>query len=165
MFGPTKRSRKGYAANVGYEPFLVFDDPRKLQLKSDIAYYGKLDTLPDFQNVQTTVERLVTAEVGLYYTFVQKSLGAVDDEKGVNWELVASANHANGKTVPQFRGGLDLGLPFPLPNSSVWLRSAGGYSPGDRNDPFPAFYFRGFGHNYVDRPPIQPPPRDHSFPA
>ena len=134
MFGPTKLSRKGYAANVGYEPFLIFDEPRKLQLKSDIAYYGKLDTLPDFQNVQTNVERLITAEVGLYYTFVHKSLGAVDDEKGVNWELVASANHANGKTVPQFAAA-STSVALPLPNSSVWLRSAGGYSRGDRNDP------------------------------
>src|SRR5258708_6308150 len=163
MFGPTKRSRKGYATNVGYEPFLVFDEPRKLQLKSDIAYYGKLDTLPDFQNVQTTVERLVTAEVGLYYTFVHKSLGAVDDEKGVNWELVASANHANGKTVPQFRGGLDLGLALPLPNSSVWLRSAGGYSRGDRNDPFATFYFGGVGKNYVATRSIQRYPEYYSF--
>ncbi len=165
MFGPTKRSRKGYATNVGYEPFLVFDEPRKLQLKSDIAYYGKLDTLPDFQNVQTTVERLVTAEVGLYYTFVHKSLGAVDDEKGVNWELVASANHANGKTVPQFRGGLDLGLALPLPNSSVWLRSAGGYSRGDRNDPFATFYFGGFGNNYVDSRSIKRYREYYSFPG
>ena len=101
----------------------------------------------------------------MYLTFVHKSLGAVDDEKGGNWELVASANHANGKTVPQIRGGLDLGLALPLPNSSVWLRSAGGYSRGDRNDPFATFYFGGFGNNYVDSRSIKRYREYYSFPG
>jgi hypothetical protein len=150
IFGPTKRSRRGYAASLGYDRFLIYDEPRKLEVKSQLAYYDKLDALPDFQNVPATSERLLTGEVGLYYTFVQKSLGAVDDEKGVTWDLVLSANRANAKTIPQLRGSLDFGFALPIPHSSLWLRNAAGYSEGDRDDPFATFFFGGFGNNYVD---------------
>lgn len=165
LFGPTKRGRKGYAAVVGYDDFLIFDEPRKLELKSEIAYYGKLDTLPDFQNVRAPVERLATAQVGLHYTFVRRSLGAVDDEKGLTWDVVASANHANGETTPQLWAGLDFGMPLPLPHASLWLRSAAGTSNGDRSDPFANFYFGGFKNNYVDSRSIQRYRQHHSFPG
>ena len=110
IFGPTKLSRKGYAAVLDYDHFLIFDEPRRLEVKSEVAYYYKLDALPSFQNVPTTVDRLATGEIGLYYTFVRKSLGAVDDEKGLLWNIVASVNDAEGTTYPQLRGQLDFGF-------------------------------------------------------
>jgi hypothetical protein len=149
LFGPTKRSRRGYAATLGNEHALIFDEPRRFDVKGEVAYYGKLDTLPEFQNIGATVERLLTGQVGLYYSHVRSSLGSVDDEKGIVWDLVASANHAHGQTIPQLRGDFDFGFPV-FPHSSVWLRSAAGISHGDRGDPFAQFFFGGFGNNYVD---------------
>ena len=150
LFGPTKRSRKGYAATLGYDHPVIFDPPRKLELKSEIAFYDKLDALPDFQNVDASFDRLITGQVGLYYSYLRRSLGAVDDEKGLKWEVVLNANRVHGDTIPQLRGGLDFGVPLPLAHSSVWLRSAAGYSDGERGDPFASFFFGGFGNNYVD---------------
>jgi hypothetical protein len=150
LFGPTERSRKGYAAKLGYDWLIYYDLPERLDLLMDVAYYDKIDTLPSAQNVATNFTQLATAEVGLHYTNVRRSIGAVDDEKGVNWELVYFGNHIPGETVPQFRGGLDLGFPFLLPHSSIWLRSAAGASSGDRNSVIANFYFGGFGNNYID---------------
>ena len=149
LFGPTKRSRRGYAATVGHEYALIFDEPRRFDVRSEAAYYGKLDALPDFQNVNASVDRLVTAQVGLYYSHVRSSLGAVDDEKGITWDVVASANHAHGQTIPQLRADFDFGVPV-FSHSSLWLRNAAGISGGDRGDPFAQFFFGGFGNNYVD---------------
>ena len=165
LFGPTKRSRKGYAVVLGYDDFLIYDEPRRLEVKSEVAWYGKLDTLPDFQNVSAPVERLATAQVGLHYTFVRRSLGAVDDEKGLAWEAVASANHVNGRTIPQLRAGIDFGMPLPLHHSSLWLRSAAGASDGDRTDPFANFFFGGFKNNYVDSRSVQRYRQYHTFPG
>ena len=150
VFGPTKRSRKGYAAKGGYDDLLIYDEPRKLDLTTDIEYYDKLDALPNAQNVQTTSGRLLTGKVGLHYTDVRRSLGAVDDEKGLTWTLEADVNQVSGKVIPQFFGGLDLGFALPLAHSSVWLRSAGGAANGERSNPVANFYFGGFGNNYVD---------------
>jgi hypothetical protein len=150
LFGPTERSRKGYAAKLGYDWLLLFNTPERLDLLFDVSYYDRIDTLPGAQNVQTNFTRLVTAEVGLHYTNVRRSLGAVDDEKGITWELVYDSSHVTGQTVPQFRGGLDLGVPLPLPHSSVWLRSAAGIGNGERDSVVANFYFGGFGNNYVD---------------
>ena len=165
IFGPTKRSRKGYAATLQHSHFIIYDEPRKLEVKSEIAYYDKLDTLPDFQNVATTAERLVTGEVGLHYTFVRKSLGSVDDEKGILWDLVASASHANASTTSQLRGTLDYGWALPLANSSVWLRNAAGVSHGDRADPFANFFLGAFGNNYVDSRSIKRYREHYAFPG
>jgi hypothetical protein len=150
LFGPTERSRKGYAAKLGYDWLLIFDTPRRLDLKFNVAYYDQIDTLPGAQNVQTNFTRLFTGEVGLHYTNVRRSLGAVDDEKGVNWALVYDVNQVNGQVIPQVLGNLDLGFPLPLRHSSLWLHSAAGTANGDPNNVVANFYFGGFGNNYVD---------------
>ena len=64
-------------------------------------------------------------------------------------------SHVTGANVPQFRGALDMGLPLPLPHSSVWLRSAAGIANGDPNNVVANFYFGAFGNNYVDDHSVQ----------
>lgn len=150
LFGPTERSRKGDAAKLGYDWLLLFDTPERLDLLFDVAYYNQIDTLPGAQNIKTNFTRMVTAEVGLHYTNLRRSLGAVDDEKGITWELVYDGSRIPGETTPQFRGGFDFGIPLPLPHASVWLRSAAGVANGDRNSAVANFYFGAFGNNYVD---------------
>ncbi len=150
LFGPTKRSRKGYAAKLGYDWGLYNDEPRRLDLIFDVAYYDQIDTLPNAQNVETNFTRLVTGEVGLNYTDVKRSLGAVDDEKGVEAKLIFKGSRVNGEITPQLWGTFDYGIPLPLPHSSVWLRTAAGVADGSKNETVASFYFGGFGNNYVD---------------
>ena len=57
----------------------------------------------------------------------------------------------NGITVPKISATFDEGFPLPLGHSSIWSRSAAGFSPRDRDLPFANFYFGGFGNNWVDR--------------
>ena len=150
LFGPTKRSRKGNAAKFGYDDLLIWDEPRRLTLKYDLTYLDKIDTLPEAQNVGTSFTRIVTGQIGLHFTDKRRSLGAVDDEQGLAWSVVANANQVNGATIPQLRGSLDLGFPLPLPHSSIWLRGVAGAANGNRDNPVANFYFGGFGNNYVD---------------
>jgi hypothetical protein len=155
LFGPTERSRRGYEAKLGYDWLLIYDEPERLDLKFDAAYYDRIDVLPGAQNIETNFTRLLTAEIGLHYTNVRRSIGAVDDEKGIKWELVYDGSHVTGANIPQYRGGLDLGLPLPLPHSSIWLRSAAGTANGNPNDVVANFYFGAFGNNYVDDHSVQ----------
>jgi hypothetical protein len=150
LFGPTKRSRKGYAAKLGYDWLLIYDEPRKLEAVFDLAYYDQIDTLPNAQNVETGFTRLVTGEVGLRYTDVRRSLGAVDDEKGLAWSLMYTGNRVGGEITPQLYGTADYGIALPLAHSSLWLRTAAGVANGSNNETVANFYFGGFGNNYVD---------------
>ncbi|HUO81917.1 MAG TPA: hypothetical protein VM616_03560, partial [Gammaproteobacteria bacterium] len=122
LFGPTKRSRKGYAYTVGYQRALIYDTPRQLDFNADVTYYDGLETLPDFQNIDTAFDQLLSLQAGLYYKHPRASLGHVDDEKGVLWDLVASGDHVNGETIPKLRGAFDFGIALPLRHSSIWLR-------------------------------------------
>ncbi len=155
LFGPTKRSRKGYAAKLGYDWLLIYDDPQKFEAVFDFAYYDQIDTLPNAQNIDTTFTRLVTGEAGLRYTDLRRSLGAVDDEKGIAWSLFYIGNRVNGEITPQGRATLDYGIALPFAHTSLWLHTAGGIADGSHNATVANFYFGGFGNNYVDDGPIK----------
>ena len=155
LFGPTKTSRKGFAAKIGYDDFLIYDKPRQLTLSYDIGWFDHIDTLPNAQNVGSGFTRLLTAQVGLHYTFTRRSLGFVDEEKGVKWDLIAKTSHIETATTTQVRGNFDYGFQLPLRHSSIWLRSSAGMGTGDRTNPVASYYFGGFGNNYVDHGEIK----------
>ena len=135
---------------MGYDHILVYDDPRKLTLSGDIAQFGKIDTLPEAQTVGTAFTRLTTGEVKLHYTHLRRSLGAVDDEKGIDWIAALTANRAGERGSALLRGGIDVGMALPLAHSSLWSRTALGTASGHLDDPVASFYFGGFGNNKVD---------------
>jgi len=150
LFGPTKTSRKGSVFEVGKKQSLVFDLPRRLDLDVSVRAAFNLDRLPEYQNVAVDVHRLFTADVALTDRDLRSSLGHVDDETGRQWGIEAQGNQVNGSFVPIFHGTFDRSLFVPVGHSSVWLRSAAGFSPGHLDDPFANFYFGAFGNNWVD---------------
>jgi hypothetical protein len=150
LFGPTKTSRKGYEATLGYRKPLIFDLPRRMDFRTEISYVGDLDTLPKFQNVESQYDQLTTAEAELTYSDLRRSLGAVDDEAGYAWGLYAHLYYANDEATPGLYGKFDFGIPLPLGHSSIWLRNSAGGSSGDRDSNLSNAYFGGFGNNYVD---------------
>src|SRR6185503_19255758 len=104
---------------------------------------------------------------------VRASIGAVDQEKGHRWSFLYGNNvvrfhHLDGETwlgFPLAQATLDLGVPLPLRKSSIWLRTAGGYSPGDRDEPFANFFLGGFGNNWVDHQEVKRYREAGSFPG
>ncbi len=166
IFGPTEYSRKGDAFIVGYDKALIYDTPRELRLTADIAFYRGLDTLPSNQNIPTFFfEDLLTTEVALAYQDTRKSLGAVDHEKGIRWDLVLGVDRAKGKTIPKLRAGLDLGVALPWKHSSLWLYNSAGVADGNRRNPLTNYYFGGFGNNYVDNGDIKRYRKYYSLPG
>ncbi len=151
LFGPTKRARKGDAYVVGYEKPLIYDDPRRLDLLAEVAFYTRLDTLPANQNVPSAnIDEILSTDVGLHFSNTRKSIGAVDHEKGWRWKLDLSADDSDIETVIKSRLGVDFGVALPWRHSSLWFYNALGNSNGDRQNPLGNFYFGGFGNNYVD---------------
>ncbi|MGH7743158.1 MAG: hypothetical protein ACRENS_14185, partial [Candidatus Eiseniibacteriota bacterium] len=161
LVGPTKVSRKGYQADLTYDKTLIRDTPRTLVLTGDVNAFADIEQLPFHQNVSTLAgyNRGFTPELDLHYKWFRSSLGWVDPEKGAEWRLTTNVNTlrveqpegAIWRGFPQTSGTLDMGAPLPVAHSSLWLRTAAGYSPGsDRTQPFSNFYFGGFGNNYLD---------------
>jgi len=150
IFGPTKVSKKGYSGELTYKRPLIFDDPRQMDLTVKGGYFWNLDEVPYAQDVDATFDSLANGSVRLDYSFIRKSLGAVDDEKGYKWSAIAGGNYADDSLTPYAYGKLDFGWALPLRHSSIWLRNAGGFAVGDRDEEFSKFYFGGFRNNYVD---------------
>jgi hypothetical protein len=165
LFGPTRTSRKGFAAGINYKRTLVYDRPRTMDYNIGLSGYWNLERLPDYQNVATSYGEFATLSAGLNYSNSTASIGAVDHEKGTRWQLRSNNTWVNGEVHPLLSGGFDLGFPLFIPHSALWLRTAAGYSPGDRDDPFDNFFFGGFGNNWVDVGPIKRYRQSSSFPG
>jgi hypothetical protein len=155
MFGPTRRGRKGLAARFGYDDLIIWDEPRRLTGKYDLIFLDKIDVLPEAQNIGSAFSRLLTAEAGWYYTDYRRSIGGVDDEKGLGWSVVGRATRAKKNFIGLLRGNLDLGFDLPMPSSSIWSRTAVGGAGGDPVIAAANYYFGGFGNNYVDNGTIK----------
>lgn len=165
LFGPTERARKGDAFIIGFKYPVIFDGPRQMDVDFDIAYYTGLDTLPGNQNVDAQFEELLSARGEVLYQHTQRSLGAIDHEKGIRWNVTGYVDHANGEVVPRFRAGLDLGFALPLRHSSIWLYNAAGIAGSDRDNPLGNWYFGAFGNNYVDEREVKRYREYYSFPG
>lgn len=152
LFGPTKSSRKGYSLGLSYHKNLIYDNPRTMDYTLFANYYGNLQTLPSYQNVLATYNKLYNFGGSFNYKHEEASLGAVDYEKGYIWKISENNNVIISDVYPHFHNDFDLGFALPINHSSIWFRSSAGYaySHGDRNDPFGNFYFGGFGNNYID---------------
>jgi hypothetical protein len=160
LVGATKTSRKGLHAGIGFDHTFIRDTPRLFLATASLSGWTGLERLPDHQNIATSddFDRVVTGAVEFEYRNTRKSIGAVDPEKGHAWSARTEANavrftRPTGTAVrafPKVSGTLEVGTPMLLPNSSLWLITAAGWSPGDRAEPFANFFFGGFGNNGLD---------------
>lgn len=164
LFGPVERSRKGDAFIAEYNKTRIYDPPRQLDLFGSAAAYFGLDRLPTAQNIASP-RNIVSLEAGVKYTNTRTSLGGVDHEKGIAWRTAGDVDFANGRTFPKISGGLDYGVPLPLPNSSAWMYASGGMAWGQRLHPLSSFYFGSFRNNYVDNRPVKRYRDADSFPG
>jgi hypothetical protein len=151
LFGPTKTSRKGQSLHLQYKKTLIFDEPNRfMDYTIQAAGYFNLERMPEYQNIQTTYDRFFSLSFKLNSKYLRRSLGAVEDEKGYEWRLMFANTYVNKVLFPRLYACGDLGIPLPLPHSSIWIRTSAGIAFGDRQEPFANFYFGGFGNNWVD---------------
>ena len=150
FFGPVKRSREGYSGYVNYERPLVYDPPLTVDFVANAAYYGGLDSLPNFQNVRSPSRNLSTLSVGFRSANLRSSPGAVDFETGQSWSAMAHGYGAAGNFTPSLQLEYHAGVPLPVDHSSLWLRTGAVISSGKLDSPLSNTYLGGFGNNYVD---------------
>ena len=166
LFGPTTMSRRGYSLATQYQGNLLLDGPTSLNYTLNAAVYGGLATVPEFQDVAASYDRLATLAGDLSYKSLRRSLGAIEDELGTTWGAAARGNYAGGTLYPRLSLDGSRGFLLPLDHSSIWLRAAAGTSMGgNRNDPFARSYFGGFGNNWVDHRGIKQFRNTESFPG
>jgi hypothetical protein len=165
LFGPTKTSRKGYSAGVRLEDYLIAEKPKTLEYALSFYGYGGLEVLPEYQNIATALDHFFTVGGRMRYSYLTKALGAVEDEQGVALSVNNSTRLSVQGTYPHFWAGLDVGGRFLFDHSSLWLRTAFGYSPGSRQSTLANFYFGGFGNNWIDYQNVQRYREYDSFPG
>ena len=165
LFGPTKVGRRGYGLMGEKRKNLIYDSQRRLDLTMNLAGYSGLDRLPDYQNIVASHPRFVSGTAGLQYSDVDRSLGAIEDEKGVAWNVNARLDYTFPKPFPRVWAGYDRGFLLPVRNSSLWIRSSAGKAFGAASDPLSSFYFGGFGNNWIDKGNFSRYREYYSFPG
>jgi hypothetical protein len=165
LFGPTRTSRKGYSLGLEYRDYFFLERPESFEYALSANGYWGLERLPDYQNIRTSFDRFYTLSGLLKYSFMLRSLGAVDYERGILTALTVDATVLRSVAYPRFGARLDYGFALPWDHASVWLRTAAGISPGDPAEPSANFYFGGFGNNWVDHGNVQRFREYYSFPG
>ena len=156
LFGPTKTSRAGYGLGIQYSNSLIYDAPKRLGYSLQVAGYGGLKTLPEYQDVGAPYDRLLSFTGTLEYEYLRRSLGAIEDEMGATWDLTVRGTRANSTNYARVSLDASRGVLLPLNHSSLWLRASAGTSlAGPRTDPLANFFFGGFGNNWVDHRAIR----------
>ena len=54
-----------------------------------VAGYGGLDRLPEYQNVVASHPRYLSGTTRLHYSHLLKTIGAIEEEKGSAWDVIA----------------------------------------------------------------------------
>ncbi|HWO87536.1 MAG TPA: hypothetical protein VNL98_00140, partial [Gemmatimonadales bacterium] len=151
LFGPTRTSRKGYSLAVQYQRSLLYDAPRSLTYTAQLAGHGGLATVPEYQGVAASFDRLLSFNTSLAYGSLRRSLGAIEDELGTAWGVTVRGNYVNGALYPRLNLDASRGFLLPLDHSSLWFRAGAGTAlAGARTEPFARFFFGAFGNNWVD---------------
>jgi hypothetical protein len=166
LFGPVERSLKGDNLTIKYDKIGIYDPPRQLDWFGSAAVYTGLDRLPNAQNIPSPPS-VVSFEAGAKYTNTTRALGGVDHEKGIQWRALADLDYSPSESLmfPKIYGGIDYGVPLPMPNSSVWFYASGGVAGGKALHPLASFYFGAFRNNYVDNRPEKRYRELESFPG
>jgi hypothetical protein len=166
LFGPTKTSRRGYSLALRYQGNFLLDGPKSLGYTLQLAGYGGLETVPEYQNVTASFDKLLSYSANLAYGSLRSSLGAIDRELGTAWGVTLRGNYVNRRLYPRVNLDGAKGLLLPWDHSSLWFRaSAGAALAGDRDEPFANFFFGGFGNNWVDYRDIRQFRATESFPG
>jgi hypothetical protein len=165
FFGPTLTSRKGYSLAAQYNRLLIDDKPSHLDYTLRAVGYTGLDTLPDYQNVVTSASQYWAVSGRLGYHRDRRSIGGLQPEKGLEWELDGSDSVVKGQHFPRLWATAAEGFYLPLEHSSIWLHESVGKSWGDREDTLSNFYFGAFGNNYVDHGDVERFRAYYSFPG
>ena len=166
LVGPTKTSRRGHSLAVTYQENLYLDGPTSLGYTLQAAAYGGLATIPEFQNVAASFDRLASLNGDMTFSSLRRSLGAIDNELGSTAEAAVRANYVNGELHPRLSLDASQGFLLSLDHSSLWFRAGAGTAlGGDRMSPFSRFYFGGFGNNWVDHREVKQFRSAESFPG
>ena len=164
LFGPTKVGRRGFELMVEKKRILIQDSDRTLGLTMNLAGYSGLDRLPDYQNVTASHTQFVGATGELAYSNLQQSLGAIEDESGVQWKVSGEIDDTFPKIFPHVWGEYTRGFLLPLRNSSLWIRSSAGKAFGNASDPFANVLLRGLRKQLDRQRRFQPLSRILQFP-
>jgi hypothetical protein len=166
LTGPTDLSRKGDALIVGYQKSFLYDPPQQLDFSAKVGLYTGLDALPGAQNIPTGNDHnIASLRLMLNYTDTNKSLGAVEAERGVIATVAFEPDYSSGGAYPRLRAGVGFGFPTPIEHSSIWIFNAAGVSGGNSANALGSYYLGAFGNNYIDNGEIKRYRDYDSFPG
>jgi hypothetical protein len=165
LFGPTERARKGDALIGGYKDILIYDPPRQLDATADVELYDGLDTLPGAQNIQSHDPNIATVKLGINYSNIDQSLGAIDQEEGYRVYAKFQDDYAHNVSYPKLHAGFDFGYALPWNHASTWLYTSAGTGGGIKSNALDYYYFGGFGNNFVDDREVKRYRNYDSFPG
>jgi len=152
LFNDRKRGMIGTKIRMGYNHYWVYDNPHKVNQRSEIAYYTGVEFLND-NLVRVSQPDFFVAQTSLNSKYLRRTIGSSDYEYGNDFKITLmtfGADQDEFEFSGQLYGEWDNYSLWLANHNVMHLKLAAGYAYDNVNLAQARFYFGGFGNRVVD---------------
>lgn len=167
LFNKRKRGMLGERYSLGYNYYLIFDNPLKIKHTSELSVYRKIKFINDnLTEVSTPDYAILKSELEI--RDLRKTIGSIDWESGDLIRLSVlgyGSNPEDPQVSGQLMGEWDKYFLFLAPHNVLHLKAATGYHFINNNLPETMFFFGGFGNREIENEPVKQFEKMFRFPG
>jgi hypothetical protein len=167
LFNKRKRGMLGGRYTVGYNNYLIYDNPLKVKQTTELSIYRGITFINDnLTEVNQPDFAILKSELEI--RDLRKTIGSIDWESGDLFKF-SVLGYGSNPDDPQFSGQLmaewDKLFLFLTEHNVLHLKASTGYHFVNNNIPETMFFFGGFGNREIENEPVKQFEKMFRFPG
>lgn len=167
LFNTRKRGMLGGRYTVGYNNYLIYDNPLKVKQSTELSIYRGIKFINDnLTEVNQPDFAILKSELEI--RDLRKTIGSIDWESGDLFKF-SVLGYGSNPNDPQFSGQLmgewDKYSIFLTSHNVLHFKAATGYHFVNDNIPETMFFFGGFGNREIENEPVKQFEKMFRFPG
>ncbi len=157
LFNPRKSGMNGTKLGLGHTHYWKFDNPHKIEQKTDLAFYTGVTSIND-NLVPISTPNFVSLETSLHSNHVRRAIGSADTEHGNDWTMTLMAlglRNQDLQVVGGLHGEWNHYRTWGWHHNVLHTQVAAGYLHTEEGLGLGQFYFGGFGNQYLEDKPVK----------
>ncbi|HQF42211.1 MAG TPA: hypothetical protein PK073_04790 [Ignavibacteriaceae bacterium] len=167
LFNKRKRGMLGGRFALGYNYFLIYDNPLKIKHSTELSLYKDIKYINDNQTEVSIPDYLILkSEIDI--KDLRRTIGSTDWESG-DWIRLSILGYTSDPKKPKYSGQLmaewDKFFLLFFDHNVLQFKIATGYLFEKEEIPETKFYFGGFGNRAIENEPVKQYTKMFRFPG
>ena len=167
LFNKRKRGMLGSRYAIGYNHYVVYDNPLKIKHNTELSFYNGIKFINDnLTEVKQPDYAILKSDLDIQN--LRRSIGSIDWESGDKIKLSImgyGSNPDNPQMSGQLMGEWDKYSQFLASHNVFHFKISIGYHFVNENLPETMFYFGGFGNREMESEPVKQFEKMFRFPG